>query len=344
MKHRNFASDNNAGMSPEALRGLLEANLHHAPAYGDDPTTERAKRVLEIWFERPCGVYFVAGGTSANSLAIAASIRNYQSVICHEWAHIQNDECHAPGFFLPGIQLRPLPGPNGQLQPESIAPVFEQSHGVHGTLPGLVSITQCTEGGTLYPLAAIEELADTSHRHDLLLHMDGARFCNALVALDATPAEMSWKAGVDILSLGGVKNGLAYGEVLVVFNPEQVDRVDYRVKQSGQLTSKMRFLSGPWIPFIETHEWHRNALHANGMAKQLEKGLRSIEGIDILLPVESNAVFCSMPESTYPAMLDRGWMFYPFPQMGGYRLMCSWDTEDSDIAAFLDDLRDLSAT
>ncbi len=338
MKHRNFASDNNAGMSPAALRGFLEANLHHTAAYGDDPITERAINTLELWFERPCGVYFIAGGTSANCLSIAASLRNYQSVICHKWAHIQNDECHAPGFFVPGLQLRPVDGPDGKLLPESIAPVFEMSHGVHGTLPGMVSITQSTEGGTNYQLAEIEALAQAAHEKELLLHMDGARFANALVALDCTPAEMTWKAGVDILSLGGVKNGLAYGEALIVFNPEQVDRLDYRVKQTGQLTSKMRFLSGPWIPFIESGEWRRNALHSNGMARLMAKELGKISGIGITLPVESNAVFCSMPEEAYRNMLKKGWAFYPFPQMGGYRLMCSWDTEESEIHEFLKDL------
>jgi len=342
MRHRNFASDNNAGMSPEAIRGLLEANLHHQAAYGDDTITERANKVLEIWFERPCGVYFVAGGTSANCLSIAASIQNYQSVICHKWAHIQNDECHAPGFFNPGIQLRPLDGPDGKLLPESIAPVFEMSHGVHGTLPGLVSITQSTEAGTNYKLTEIEAIAKAAHDHNLLLHMDGARFANALVALNTTPAEMTWKAGVDILSLGGVKNGLGYGEALVVFDPENVDRLDYRVKQTGQLTSKMRFLSGPWIPFIETGEWKRNALHANAMAKLLATKLADVEGARITVPVESNAVFCSMSATTYNAMLDRGWNFYPFPQMNGYRLMCSWDTTESDIDAFIADLKAVS--
>ena len=342
MKHRNFASDNNAGMSPEALRGFLEANLHHQAAYGDDTITDRANKVLELWFERPCGVYFVAGGTSANCLSIAASIRNYQSVICHKWAHIQNDECHAPGFFNPGIQLRPIDGPVGKLLPESIAPVFELSHGVHGTLPGLVSITQSTEAGTNYQISEIEALANATHDHNLLLHMDGARFANALVALDATPAEMTWKAGVDILSLGGVKNGLAYGEALVIFDPEHVDHLDYRVKQSGQLTSKMRFLSGPWIPFIETGEWRRNALHSNAMAKLFENKLKEIEGIGITLPVESNAIFCSMSQVTYNAMLSRGWTFYPFPQMNGYRLMCSWDTTEDDIDTFIKDLKAVS--
>jgi len=329
-------------MSPEALRGFLEANLHHSASYGDDTVTRRAKDALEVWFERPCGIYFVAGGTSANSLSIAASIRSYQSVICHKWAHIQNDECHAPGFFAPGIQLRPIDGPDGKLLPESLAPVFEMSHGVHGTLPGLVSITQSTEGGTNYRIEEIEALTKAAHHQNLLVHMDGARFANALVALDATPAEMSWKAGVDILSLGGVKNGLAYGEALVVFDPESVDRLDYRIKQSGQLTSKMRFISGPWVTYIESGEWRRNALHSNGMAKLLAKGLETVPGIKITLPVESNAVFCSMPAGVYKAMLGLGWTFYPFPQMKGYRLMCSWDTEVADIEHFLTDLKLMS--
>jgi threonine aldolase len=340
MKHHNFASDNNAGISPEALRGLVHANQHHCPAYGDDATTKKAREVLELWFERPCGIYFVTGGTAANCISITGSLRSYHSVICHNWAHIQNDECHAPGFFLPGVQLRPIDGPNGKLLPESLAPVFELSHGVHGTQPGMVSITQCTEGGTVYRANEIEALSESAHALGLLVHMDGARFSNALAATGATAAEMSWKAGVDLLSLGGVKNGLAFGEALVVFNPEPMDRLDYHIKQSGQLSSKMRFLSGPWATHIESGEWLRNALHSNAMAKMLASGLNAIPGVAITVPVESNAVFCSMPEPVYSRMIAMGWAFYPFPQMGGYRLMCSWDTQPSDIAAFVNDLKE----
>ena len=339
MKSRNFASDNNAGMSPEALRCLIEANAHHTPAYGDDTFTADAKQSLMRWLETDAEIHFVTGGTATNCLSIAGSIRNYQSVICHEFSHIQNDECHAPGFFNSGIQLRPLPGPNAKLDPASFAAVFEASHGVHGTLPGLVSVTQCTEAGTCYTLEELQSIASKTHELGIFLHMDGARFANAIAALDVSPAEMSWKAGIDILSLGGVKNGLAFGEALVVFNPRAVDRLDYRVKQSGQLSSKMRFLSAPWKGYLESGEWLRNAKQSNAMAQLLATSLPDIDGIAMPFPVETNAVFCSMPEIAYHSMLDRGWTFYPFPQMNAYRLMCSWDTQSEDVEAFVSDLK-----
>jgi threonine aldolase len=338
MKSRNFTSDNNAGMCPEALKDFIEANKFHAPAYGDDPFTDDAKESIQQWLDTRCDVHFVAGGTAANCIMIAASIRNYQSVICHEFSHIQNDECHAPGFFNPGVQLRPLLGINGKLKPSDFESVFQASHGVHGTLPGLVSVTQSTEAGTNYTLAELKSIADAAHSLGMLLHMDGARFSNALVSLGVTPDEMSWKIGVDLLSLGGVKNGLVFGEALVVFNPEAADRVDYRIKQSGQLSSKMRFLSAPWKYYLESKAWFRNAEHANRMAQLLAGKLSLVEDVRILFPIESNAVFCTMSEPRYRFMLDRGWEFYPFPQMKGYRLMCSWDTQPEDIDQFIEDL------
>ena len=339
MRERNFSSDNNAGMSPEALKAFVDANRSHATAYGEDAITAEAKASIRKWLESDCEVYFVVGGTAANCLSIAGSIRNYHSVICHEISHIQNDECHAPGFFNPGIQLRPLPGKNGKLNPDDIAPVFGWSHGVHGTQPGLVSITQSTEAGTNYSLKELKTITKIAHEMDLPVHMDGARFANALVALGATPAEMSWKSGIDLLSLGGMKNGLAFGEALVVVNREIADRLDYRIKQTGQLSSKMRFISAPWKAYIESGEWRKNAENANRMAQMLAQVVSLIDGIELLFPVESNAVFCSMDESRYRFMLDRGWLFYPFPQMKGYRLMCSWDTQPEDIEAFATDLK-----
>lgn len=326
-------------MSPEALKSLLNANAYHAPAYGDDVFTAEAKQCIQQWLDTEAEIHFVTGGTAANCLSIGASVRNYQSVICHEFSHIQNDECHAPGFFNPGVQLRPLPGFNAKLNPADFAAVFAASHGVHGTLPGLVSVTQCTEAGTCYTLDELKTIADTAHKLDMFVHMDGARFANALAALDTTPADMSWKTGVDILSLGGVKNGLAFGEALIVFNAQAADRLDYRVKQSGQLSSKARFLSAPWKGYLESGEWLRNARQSNYMAKLLAEGIADIAGITLSFPVETNAVFCSMPESVYRSMLDQGWMFYPFPQMNAYRLMCSWDTQPEDVDAFVSDLK-----
>jgi threonine aldolase len=336
---RNFASDNNAPICPTALGAWEACNSGHAPAYGDDDATRSAIDSIQSWFESQPEVYFLTGGTSANCLAIASSLQSYHAVICHEYAHIQTDECHAPGFFKPGIQLRTVSGPNGKLNPESLEPVFSLAHGIHGTLPGMVSITQSTEAGTVYSQHELSALATETHRLGMLLHMDGARFANALVATGDSPSALSWKCGVDLLSLGGVKNGMGFGEVLLVFNPEAADRLDYRIKQSGQLMSKMRYLSAPWEAMLQSGAFVANASNANAMARLLANLIRSIPEVKLLFPVEANAVFCTLPELHHHQMLKRGWRFYPFPQMGGYRLMCSWDTTEDDVRAFANDLK-----
>jgi threonine aldolase len=335
---RNFASDNNAPVCPTALQAWESCNHGHAPAYGEDHATRSAIAAIHAWFESQPEVYFLTGGTSANCLAIASSLQSYHAVICHEYAHIQTDECHAPGFFKPGIQLRTVSGHNGKLSPESLEPVFSMAHGIHGTLPGMVSITQSTEAGTVYSQNELSALATEAHRLELFVHMDGARFANALAATGESPASLSWKSGVDLLSLGGVKNGMGFGEVLIVFNPEAADRLDYRIKQSGQLMSKMRYLSAPWEAMIRSGQFLANASHSNAMARLLAKRIGEIPKAQLLFPVQANAVFCALPEKSYQQMLERGWRFYPFPQMGGYRLMCSWDTTEGDVHDFANDL------
>lgn len=338
MKSKNFASDNNAGISPQAMRGLIEANEGHVPAYGEDHQTTQAKKIIQEWLETRADVYFVTGGTAANCLSIASSIRSYQSVVCHPFAHIENDECHAPSFFKAGVQLRFADGPNGKIKLGSLDGIIESSHGVHGTLPGLISITQCTEVGTCYTPNEIKALSDEAHQKGMHVHMDGARFSNACISLAASPAELSWRSGVDLLSLGGVKNGLGFGEVLVVFNKEVSDRLDYRVKQSGQLMSKMRFLSAPWIGYLESGEWKINAQNANEMAMIFSEKMDRFDFIKILYPVETNAIFCEMPEGLPEYLEKQGWNFYPFNKVGGWRLMTSWDSQIDEIEAFVQDV------
>jgi threonine aldolase len=250
MKTINFASDNNAPVTPHTLNAWAEVSNSHSPAYGEDATTEAARACLRDWLEFDADIYFVTGGTAANCLSIASCLRSYHSVICHEWAHLQTDECHAPGFFKPGLQLAPVSGSLGKIDPAAIQPVVEAAHGIHGTKPAMLSLTQSTEAGTVYQIDELRQLTAVARKLGLSVHMDGARFSNALVSLGCCPAELSWKLGIDFLSLGGVKNGLGFGEVLVVFDPEKADRLDYRIKQSGQLQSKMRYLSAPWIPYI----------------------------------------------------------------------------------------------
>jgi threonine aldolase len=339
MKTVNFASDNNAPVTPKTLEAWSRISGFHSTAYGDDSITQEAKKRICDWLEVEADIYFVTGGTAANCLAISSSLRSYHSVVCHQWAHLQTDECHAPGFFKSGLQLAPVGGNDAKIDPAQIQPVVDAAHGIHGTKPSMLSLTQSTEAGTVYTLAEIQELSSVAKNHGMLVHMDGARFCNALVTLKCSPAEMSWKLGVDFLSLGGVKNGLGFGEALVVFNKDRADRLDYRIKQSGQLQSKMRYLAAPWIDYIESEDWRNNATQANRMARILASKIESLEGVTIIFSVEANAVFCRMEPRVYEALLNYGWEFYPFSVMGCYRLMCSWDTTEAAIEAFVNDLK-----
>jgi threonine aldolase len=334
---RQFASDTYAGLCPEVLRALQEANGGHAPAYGDDPWTERATTRLRELFETDCAVYFVATGTAANALALAALCRPYHSVICHADAHIQTDECGAPEYAGHGIKLVPVAGQAGKLDPSLVRHAAGQRRDVHSHRPGVLSLSQATEAGTLYGVDELRALGETSRELGLRLHVDGARFANALASLRVPPRALTWEAGVNVLSLGGTKNGLAAGDAVVFFDRELAEGFEYRRKQAGHLLAKMRFVAAPWVGLLESGAWLRNAEHANAMAGQLEQQLCGLPGLRVLYPVEANAVFVQMPPAWIEGMHRRGWHFYTIAE--GERLMCSWDTEASDVAAFVRDLR-----
>ncbi len=319
------------------------ANAGHAPAYGaDDWSGEAARHIREI-FEADCEVFFVFNGTSANSLAAAASCLPYESVICHEHAHVLNDECGAPGFFTHGLTLTPLPGADGKLHYMDIERAAKQRTDIHHSRPRMVSITQSTELGTVYSVDEIAALGTATDQLGLRLHMDGARFANALATLGVAPRAITWEAGVDILTFGGTKNGLAVGEALVFFDRHLARDFAFRRKQSGQLASKMRFLAAPWIGILRDGAWLRHAAHANSMAAELERGLRPLPGMEIAFPREANAVFVHLPAPIVEGLRDRGWKFYTDVGPGGAaRLMCSWDTAPEDVAAFVADAADLA--
>jgi threonine aldolase len=340
---RHFASDNWAGACPEALAALAEANTGHAPAYGADAWTAEATRLLREIFETPCEVFFVFNGTAANSLAVAAMCAPYESVFCHRWAHLGTDECGAPGFFAHGVTLVPLDGRNGKITPETIGDAAKRDGGVHRPKPRGMSLTQSTELGTVYALEEIAALGETARALDLWLHMDGARFANAAAALDAPPRRLTWEAGVDVLSLGGGKNGLPFGEALVFFDPELARDFAFRRKQGGQLASKMRFLAAPWVGVLKDRAWLRHAAHANAMAGALERGLRSLPGVQILFSRDANAVFAALPPSMVDGLRARGWQFHTDvgPESAA-RLMASWDTTPEDVAGFLRDASELA--
>lgn len=342
---RHFASDNYAGICPEAFAAMVEANQGHEISYGDDSWTAKAANLLREVFETDCEVFFVFNGTSANSLSLASLCQSYHSILCHEMSHVEGSECGAPEFFANGTKVLLLPGNRGKVDPNSIEKAVNKRADIHYPKPRALSLTQATEVGTVYSLTELEELADMARHFNLHIQMDGARFANAVVSLAVTPKELTWKSGVDVLCFGGTKNGLAVGEAVVFFNRELAREFDYRCKQGGQLASKMRFLSAPWVGMLQDGAWLRHAKHSNAMARRLETAIGNLPNVSVSYPVDSNAVFAKIPEPVVEAMHQRGWRFYT--HVGGWeesRLMCSWDTTEGDVDAFAADLKELVAT
>jgi threonine aldolase len=337
-----FASDNTAGICPEAWAALAEANRGRLPSYGNDEWTVRACDLLRTVFETDCEVFFVFNGTAANSLALASLCQSYHSVICHDYAHVETDECGAPEFFSNGTKILVATGPNGKLDPVQVERVILKRTDIHYPKPRVLSLTQSTEWGTVYTVDELKTLTSVAKQHGLAVHMDGARFANAAAALGerggVRPADFTWRAGVDVLCFGGTKNGMNMTEAVVFFNRQLAREFDYRCKQAGQLASKMRFLSSQWVGLLQDGAWLRRATHANWMTRKLAAALRRIPQVKILVEPEVNAVFASMPPAAAEAMHARGWHYYNFIGAHGYRLMCSWDTQDADLDAFIADL------
>jgi len=342
---RQFASDNCSGICPEAWAAMAEANADHEVSYGNDHWTQRAADRLREIFEKDCEVFFVFNGTSANSLSLASLCQSYHSVLCHEHAHVETSECGAPEFFANGSKILLLSGANGKIDPAEIERAVKKRTDIHYPKPRVLSVTQATETGTVYSPAEIQTLADAARKFGLRLQMDGARFANAVASLGVTPADLTWRAGVDVLCFGGSKNGIALGEAVVFFDRELARDFDYRCKQGGQLASKMRFLSAPWLGMLKDGAWLRHARHANEMAKLLEASLRKIPGVGISHPVQSNAVFAQISKPVEEKMRGRGWQFSTGGVTAGdSRFMCSWDTTPEDVKAFVADLRELSGS
>ena len=341
---RHFASDNYSGVCPEAWAAMAEANAGHVTSYGDDPWTQLATDRIRDIFETDCEVFFVFNGTSANSLSLASLCQSFNSILCHELAHIETAECGAPEFFANGSKLLLLQGADGKVDPAEIERAVKQRTDIHYPKPRALSLTQATEVGTVYSPAEIKMLAEAAKRSGLRVQMDGARFANAVAALGVAPADLTWRAGVDVLCFGGTKNGIAIGEAVVFFDRELARDFDYRCKQGGQLASKMRFLSAPWLGMLQDGAWLRHARHANGMAGRLAAGLEKIPGVKISFPVQSNGVFAIIPKPAEQKLHERGWHFYTgvvTPEES--RLMCSWDTTPADVDAFVADLREITA-
>jgi threonine aldolase len=333
-----FASDNSAPLCPEALQALEEANHGAASSYGADPWTERAARALRDLFEADCAVFFVSTGTVANALGLGAFCRSHHAVIGHEAAHLETDECGAPEFFTGGAKLLRVGGAHGKLGPEAVeAAIAARAGDVHFSKPAAVSLTESTELGTVYTPAEVAAVAEVARRHGLRVHMDGARFANAVAAQGVAPRALTVEPGVDVLSFGGSKNGIALGEAIVFFDRDLALDFEYRQKQAGQLTSKMRFLSAPWGPLLTNGTWLRNAGRANAAATQVAEGLAGLPGLRLLHPVEANAVFVELGLELHRS-LAREWAFHPFAG-NGFRFMGSWQSKDAEVEALLKDAR-----
>ena len=341
MKHiRGFASDNNAGVHPEIFKSMAEANQGHVVAYGDDGYTEQAVKAFQRHFGKDCAVFFVFNGTAANVLGITAITHSWHSVICSDIAHLQVDECGAPEKYS-GCKVLTVPSPDGKLTPEGILPHLHDFGFEHHSQPRVISITQSTEMGTVYSLPEIKEIARLGQKFRMQLHMDGARLANAAVSLGCSFRDITRNAGVDILSFGGTKNGMMYGEAIVFFNPKLAEEFKYIRKQGMQLGSKMRFIAAQFSALLSDDLWLRNARHSNQMARYLEQKLRGIPQIAITQPVQANAVFAILPPQ-HIEELQKKFFFYVWNEKTSeVRWMTSFDTTENDIEQFVAEIRRL---
>ena len=342
----NFGSDNSAGFCPEMLEALVRANEGRAISYGDDAVTARLKdRIAEV-FEAEVEVFPVITGGAANSLALSLMAPAWGAIWCHPESHVNTDECAGPEFFTGGAKLIPVDGEHGKFTAAALQAKLEFAgfRGVHGAQPAAVTISQASEAGTVYSPDEVAAIGDVCRSRDLGLHMDGARFANALATLGCSPAEATWKAGVDILSFGATKNGALAAEAIIVFTDSlraRAGELAYRRKRGGHLLSKMRFVSAQFEAYLTDDLWLANARHANAMAAHMAEGLAALPGVALTHPVEANELFPSMPAAMREGLREDGFYFYDWPDAGpdGVRLICAFDTAREDVDAFLESAR-----
>jgi threonine aldolase len=335
LSRRSFASDNNAGVHPEIIEAIKNANDGHVIAYGGDPITARAKELFQKHFGSDVAVFFVFGGTGANVLGLKAITQSHHAIFCADTAHVHVDECGAPEKFT-GCKLITIPTPDGKLRVEQIKPLL---HGIgveHHVQPHVITISQATEMGTVYTREELQSLADFAHENNMLLHVDGARLANAAVALDATFKEITGDVGVDVLSFGGTKNGMMYGEAVVFFDKSLAGDFKYIRKQGMQLPSKMRFISAQFEALLSGDLWRRGATHANRMAQLLGSELAQAPKIKLTQPVESNGVFATIPPEYIPVLQEKYFFYVWDDAISEVRFMASFDTSEEDIRDFID--------
>ncbi len=332
-----FASDNVSCACPEVMDAVVAVNSGIADSYGQDAHTIKLTATLSEFFETEVTVFPVVSGTAANALALSALTPSYGKVFCHQMSHINTDECGAPEFFTGGAKLIPISSDDGKITADSLASMIRGKGNVHSAQPATLSITQSCEVGTVYQLNEIEAVCATAHQHELNVHMDGARFANALVALGASPAEMTWKSGVDVLTLGGTKNGCLAAEAVVFFKPELVQSFPYLHKRAGQLLSKMRFVSAQLEAYVSNDVWQRNARHANAMAARLSEGLVAIPGIELAYPTQSNEVFARMSRQLIGRLAAEGIQVTEgeLDETAPPRFVAAWDSKVEEIDGLL---------
>ncbi|MBE9186316.1 low specificity L-threonine aldolase [Microcoleus sp. LEGE 07076] len=328
----NFCSDNATGVSPEIMAAIGAANCGAVMSYGDDEYTQRLQVKFSDLFETSVTVFPVATGSAANALALAVMTPPYGAVYCHAESHINLDECGAPEFFTGGAKLVTVTGARSKIEADTLAKIIDRAGAgvVHHVQPAAVSITQATEAGTLYHPAEIARISEVVRAHNLHLHMDGARFANAVVSLGCSPADITWRAGVDILSFGATKNGAMAAEAVVFFNQELAKNFPFYRKRSGHLFSKMRFLSSQLEAYITDDLWLKNAANANNMAAQIAAGLAGVEKVKFCHAVEANEIFIQLPESVITSVLAEGFMFYRWDECT-VRLVTAFNTREQDV-------------
>lgn len=339
-----FASDNTSGVPPEVLAAITRANEGHAPPYGDDTLMLRVRDRLREIFEAPeAAVYLVATGTAANALAISIACPPWGAVFCHRSAHIAEDECGAPEFYSGGAKLVLVEGAEGKMTPETLSGPLAATGagGVHGVQRGMLTLTNVTEAGTVYFPPEVAALAALARAEGLPVHLDGSRFANAVVATGATPAEMTWKAGVDILSFGGTKNGLIGVEAVILFDPAKAWEFELRRKRGGHLFSKHRYLSAQFDAYLEDGLWLRLAAQANAMGQRLASGIAASPGCSLFQAASANMVFAKLPQAAHDRAEAAGAVYNRMPLLaeGACRLVCSWCTTPTEVDGFLALLR-----
>lgn len=337
----NFASDNTAPVHPAVLATLSAVNDGNVPAYGNDAVTLKLQETFRETFRcEALRLFPVFNGSACNGLALARMIRPYESILCHQQAHINNDECGLPEFFTGG-KIVGLDGPHGKLTPEGIGRLIEKTleHAPHTSRPRVLSLTNATELGTVYTPAQVRALSEVAKDYGLYMHMDGARIANAVAHLGCHPAEVTVEAGIDILSFGGTKNGAMLAEAAAIFNPSLIEDFAYVHKRGGQLPSKARYVSAQLQALLEDGLWLKLGAHANVMAQSLRAGLVDLPGVGLLHPVEANELFVTLPKTLADRLMAKGHFFYAWPNEGenAYRLVTSFATTEADVAAFVAD-------